>query len=281
MNVDFYKALWYPIPSNAHVFSYEPNYKGVKSNKAWASTTLSHWFSRDKKNSHMDAYLSKIEKYGRLYKNIPWVRAIYLCNSITFNALHENSDIDLFIITKKGQLWRARFWSVLLFTLCNLKRNMTNPKQKFCLSFYISEDNLDIEHLRLKWWDVYLPYWIAHLSELYIENQNISNKFQQANIRVKNFLPNISLQQNIFLWHKKFTKKGAWKQFIEKRTPNRFISKSETLIKTIRKPIIKMKISKNKQNIKNIISNNTMLKFHKDKRRQYYFLFKKQLESQR
>ncbi|MDR0650197.1 MAG: hypothetical protein LBG59_02025 [Candidatus Peribacteria bacterium] len=48
----------------------------------------------------MDDYIAEIEKYATLYKSLPFVEEIYLCNSITFNALHQDSDIDLFIIAR-------------------------------------------------------------------------------------------------------------------------------------------------------------------------------------
>jgi predicted nucleotidyltransferase len=65
----------------------------------------------------MSAYLDHIQSYARLYRSIPFVEQIYLCNSITFNALHEGSDIDILIITKPGMLWLARARSWLMFTI--------------------------------------------------------------------------------------------------------------------------------------------------------------------
>jgi predicted nucleotidyltransferase len=48
----------------------------------------------------MDEYLNEIKRLKITFQSIPFVEEIYLCNSITFNALDENSDIDLFIIAE-------------------------------------------------------------------------------------------------------------------------------------------------------------------------------------
>jgi hypothetical protein len=58
-------------------------------------------YSWDKKNEYMDNFLTYIKKFSRLYRSVPFIQSIYLCNAITFNALHQDSDIDVFIVTKK------------------------------------------------------------------------------------------------------------------------------------------------------------------------------------
>jgi len=68
-------------------------------------------------NEIMSAYLDHIESYARLYRSIPFVEQIYLCNSITFNALHNDSDIDILIVTKPGMMWLARAWSWVMFSI--------------------------------------------------------------------------------------------------------------------------------------------------------------------
>jgi len=62
-------------------------------------------------------YLNYINKWSRLFKSLPFIKTIYLCNSITFNSIHEHSDIDVFIVAKNKALRRARFWSVLIFRI--------------------------------------------------------------------------------------------------------------------------------------------------------------------
>ena len=56
----------------------------------------------------MEDFLVFLKKWKFLYHNFPFVEEIFLANSITFNALTPTSDIDLFVITKKGRIWTAR-----------------------------------------------------------------------------------------------------------------------------------------------------------------------------
>jgi hypothetical protein len=48
----------------------------------------------------MDEYIQEIKRLESIFQSIPFIEQIFLCNSISFNALDENSDIDLFIITE-------------------------------------------------------------------------------------------------------------------------------------------------------------------------------------
>jgi len=99
----FYKIMNYKVPNNYSYFLFEKkareNQEAILRAKEFPPDKQK--YSRDKKNPHMDDFGTIIKKYHRLYKSIPYVQSIYLCNSLTFNAPKENSDIDLFIVTKK------------------------------------------------------------------------------------------------------------------------------------------------------------------------------------
>gem|GEM_PF-1441843 len=45
----------------------------------------------------------------RLIGIFPQIQMIALCNSRVMGEADANSDIDLFIVTKKGNLWAGRF----------------------------------------------------------------------------------------------------------------------------------------------------------------------------
>jgi hypothetical protein len=146
----------------------------------------------------MEEYLAYIKKRSRLFKTIPFIKTIYLCNSLSFNSIHEDSDIDIFIVTKKKALRRARFSSVLFFWIFGLKRSITNKKKKFCLSFYVTEDQQNLYNISLHNTDIYLAYWIAHLIPIYQSSSNNTLVYKH-NTRISSILPNISPKQNIFL----------------------------------------------------------------------------------
>lgn len=125
----------------------------------------------------------KAVKISRLLCLIPGLKMIAVCNNLSFNQAKLDSDIDLFIITAKNRVWTVRFFSLLLLELLRLRPafNKTGgSKDKICLSFFISEDNVDLKKYKICAQDDYLSFWIRQLKPLYIEN-NIYKKFIQLN----------------------------------------------------------------------------------------------------
>ena len=258
----FYEIMKYPIPNESGFFEYWAK----KENKQKYQNNQN--FSRNKKNQYIDEFTKKINKFWKLYKSIPFVSEIFLCNSITFNFLKNESDIDIFIITKKNKLRRARFFSFLFFILTWLKRNKTNKKQKFCLSFYVSEDNKNLYPIMINKSDVYLGYRLAHLVPLYQENPNNDWIFL-SNPRFSAIFPNHPQKYCINIWTNLFT----WKKILEFLFWWIFWKIFEKIIKFIRKPILKYKIKKLWEKWKWIIVNDKMLKFYDDKRYQISSIF--------
>jgi hypothetical protein len=105
--------MGYPVPSQKELFFFTTEI----TDKFQDIIIKDNDFSWKKKNEFIDEYIEYINKYSRLYRALPFVKAIYICNSITFNSLRKDSDIDLFIITKANRLWLDRFFSAVLFFL--------------------------------------------------------------------------------------------------------------------------------------------------------------------
>jgi len=256
-DLTFYNIMKYPIPTQSDFFVY------------WKKITI-EWefdkkkFSRDEKNKFMDKFITEINKHGKLYKSLPFVSEIFLCNSITFNALKEDSDIDIFIIAKNGAMRRARFFSALFFKLLWLKRSITNKKLKYCLSFYITNDNKNLYPIILpNKSDIYLAYRLAHLVPLYHEDDTIKNIYK-SNPWFESYLPNhlqeylINIGVDNFSWSTKFKKilEFIFWWFIWKITEN--------IIKIFWAPILKNKVKKLWNKWKQIVISDKMLKFHDD-----------------
>jgi hypothetical protein len=99
----FYEIMNYPVPKNAELFFQYSDIEPTNANKLLKDTRekkQANSFSRDKKSEYMDEYLKEIKRLEHTFQSIPFVQQIFLCNSISFNALDKNSDIDLFIITE-------------------------------------------------------------------------------------------------------------------------------------------------------------------------------------
>lgn len=200
----FYRIMWYPIPRNRNAFSYWVKLKVEKSDTD---------FSWDEKSEYLDEFLEYINKWWSLFKNFPFVKEIYLANSISFNSLSNDSDIDLFVVCEKWRVRTARLIVSFLMMFFWIKRSKKNYRKRFCLSFFVDENNVNLKSILLWKKDVYLTYWIAHLVPLYLEN-SIPTVYEK-NSWLQHYLPNIELKQNIYLWNNIFVWRWWFKKFVE------------------------------------------------------------------
>lgn len=273
----FYEITKYPIPSNVSVFSWLSGFD-LRGNKI-SNNPENHNkddFSRERQSPLMSEYIYNINKYWRLYKSIPYVSNIYICNSVSFNSLHPDSDIDLVIVAKPWYIRLARFWSWFMFGVWGIRVNWQQWKQKkFCLSCYVSADSLNLYYISIKPLDILLIYWIVHFVPLYAENSTNINEIYKSNHWITNFLPNISLEPNINIWNQLFTGNNWFKEFIENIIWYSKLSYIYNLIiRSIRLPILKYKTAKLWPKWWGIIHNDKILRFYKDTRKKIYTKYK-------
>lgn len=201
----------------------------------------------------------------RLLGFFPQILLVALCNSRAMGEAGENSDIDLFIIAKKGNLWTVRFIVTALTTLLGVRRRNTHGLQKwtpeyikrtkdrFCLSFFITEEAMNFESIRLQPNDPYLDRWIYTLTPLINKNHTYEH-FMEANwVEPTNTFMHSSWQ---LFWHK--LGNIFW-----------FFTLLENLIKKLWLP----KTLKSYEKLGKpwwVVISDTMLKFHdQDVRREY------------
>lgn len=126
------------------------------------------------------------------FRILPFVKMIAVANLVGSHNLREGSDIDLFIITSSQRIWLSRLFCAGLAKVLHLRPNRKTKRDKICLSFYVSEDNLDLGNLRLDKDDFYFNYWLAGLAPIY-DQAGTYNKFTQANVWLNQVFPN-------FIW---------------------------------------------------------------------------------
>lgn len=126
-----------------------------------------------------------------LFSLFPNILLVALCNSRAMGEENKNSDIDLFIIAKSWQLWTTRFLVTFISGMLGVRRWSTHDlakwspkyikktKDKFCLSFFITEDAMNLDTIRIEN-DIYLDKWIENLVPL-VNKNNILEQFWTAN----------------------------------------------------------------------------------------------------
>ena len=263
----FYEIMNYPVPKKAELFfqysetehkNINKILKNIEKDEPW------DWFSRDKKSEYFDEYLNEIKRLQSTFQSIPFVQQIFLCNSISFNALDKNSDIDLFIIAEPGRIRTVKFLSMILFTLKWVKRFWKRIRKKICLSFFITTDSQNLYPISLSSLDIYLAYRIAHLVLIYQPDKELNNSFFESNKRVKWILPNYQEKQTISLWISPFSWNTKFKDTIETLWDWFLWNIFEWIVKHIQKAVIRLKRIRNPVWNKDVIVSDTMLKFHQD-----------------
>lgn len=214
---------------------------------------------------------NKIAQRGvKVLRFLPFVKLVGLCNNSGNNNIRPDSDIDLFIITSKNRLFTARFLVTIVISLMRLRRHGRKITNRLCLSFYVSEADLNFSKIKIIDDDVYLIYWIANLFPLY--DRRVYDYFLLENKWIDSYLPN-HLSKNGSSWRK--IEDNLWSQMCYKIFEvvlNGFVGNQlENLLKKIQF----LKMSKNnkslaKENDSRVIINNTMLKFHENDRRLFY-----------
>ncbi len=98
---------------------------------------------------------------------IPFIRAVFLCNTVAAGGASEESDIDVFIVVERERLWLTRMLVSVVLGIFRMRRTGTQVANKMCLSFYVTDDTLDLSHVSWGDPDIYLMYWIYQLIPIY------------------------------------------------------------------------------------------------------------------
>jgi hypothetical protein len=128
----------------------------------------------------------KAYKRAKFIGKFPYVKAAYISGSMSKGIMHENGDVDFFIITEPGRLWIARTLLILY-----KKIFLLNSHKYFCVNYFIDSGNLEIEEKNL-----FTATEAATLKPVY--DSGIYQDFYKANSWVKDFLPNQTEQKVIY-----------------------------------------------------------------------------------
>jgi hypothetical protein len=146
-------------------------------------------------NTRLERYNLTNKKYKlalravRVFKYLPFIKLVAVCNSLSINNAKAESDIDLFIITETNRIWLTRLLLMAVTFILGLRAPKDKAKDKICLSYYITTDHLDISDTRILNDDIHLIIWLAGFVPIY-EREDYYAKFIQANSWLKKYLPN-------------------------------------------------------------------------------------------
>jgi hypothetical protein len=136
----------------------------------------------------------RVRAFFRLARHLPYLRAVFVCNTLARSNARDESDIDIFAVAAPGRLWLTRLMVSGLATLLGMRRKGEHVKDQLCLSFFVDETALDLRPLAIED-DVYLAHWQAELFPVYDE-AGITEIIGERNGWVRRRLPNAVLQRS-------------------------------------------------------------------------------------
>lgn len=122
---------------------------------------------------------NRVNLYGQYIRAVPFVQMIAVCNNLAYDNPNQESDIDLFIVIKPKRMWIARLIISLILQFYGVRRHGDKIKGRFCLSFFVTTNKLNMRYLQMKPLDPYLAYWTKFLCPIY--GEDIYEKFKKEN----------------------------------------------------------------------------------------------------
>jgi hypothetical protein len=237
--------------------------------------------------------IKKALRAARVFRFLPWIKLIAIGNIIGSNNTRAEGDIDLFIIVKNGRIWVTRFFCVLISIVLGWRPNAKTALDKICLSFFVSEDELNLKNLILpkseksnnqnlkpsiintdNWkleignWklssDIYFIYWLASLAVIY-DIESTAKRFFEKNGWIKNYLPNWKpgeLPRRFQAGSAAYLK--VFKIFIS------IFGMMEKTLRSIQFKLLPPSVKCQMNQDSRIVVNDNMLKFHINDRREEY-----------
>lgn len=180
-------------------------YKALGNNSKIKSQNGFYWINdndQQYKNRILAAKISaqkikKATRVSRLLKLAPFVKSIAISGSVSMDGAKPESDIDLFIISRKNRIWLSRLATVFLTQIIGQRRHKEIIENKICLNIYIAD-----EHSEYPVKNLANSQMIAKSLSIYNENIFSSFLFNNKNWLgeyIENFDKNFLLNKGNFL----------------------------------------------------------------------------------
>ena len=203
---------------------------------------------------------------------IPFVRAVFLCNTVASGGVSEESDIDVFIIVRKGRMWLTRFLVTFIVGLFGLRRNKRQVANRICLSFYVTDDNLDLSYVALASPDIYLMYWVYQLVPLY-DPEAVLDDIHHNNSWIQKYIPHGAREYQLVDQYRteNMPIQKHVKRFFEQVWGGSYGTWLEQQAKGVQQQKMKWNTdSVQEKNNTHVVVSDKMLKFHENDRREKY-----------
>lgn len=209
---------------------------------------------------------------AKILRFVPFLRAVYVCNTVAGAIPHEKSDIDVFIVISPNRLWMTRAMITVLLSVFRMRRTAECVNNKICLSFYMTEDHLSLDTVRWGEPDIYLAYWIDQLVPVF-DREVLIERIYHENTWVKRWIPHAFPHPTS---HPKWqVSESKISRFFQDKIEHVLAGRSGDIIEVKAKRWQKKKMGRNIHSLQDlpdsrVVVSDTMLKFHENDRREYF-----------
>jgi hypothetical protein len=199
--------------------------------------------------------LRRARRFAAFLRLLPSVRLVAACNSVALTGADDGGDIDLFVVVASRTVWVTRLLVVGILGAFGLRPTDTHHKDRFCMSFFASEDALDLSALT-KGDDPYFRYWLSSLVPLY-DAGGILDALFAANRTLLEALPGTV----------PVSPSRGMPGRIRSLVPLSWLRAAEARAKALQLPRLPQAIRERMNDGTDVVVNDGMLKFHTNDRR--------------
>ncbi|MFA5270056.1 MAG: hypothetical protein WC400_00310 [Patescibacteria group bacterium] len=141
---------------------------------------------RSSKAELANNFWRKTKRYRWVFANVPFLREVFVTNTLAYDNVKPGSDIDLLIVGRSGRLWICRAILLLLLSWLGLRVRGVNKHARFSPELWLGDSELDIRKIALDN-DYYLSFWLADVTQIWPGGE--PKKLWQSNSWLKQTLP--------------------------------------------------------------------------------------------
>ena len=205
-----------------------------------------------------------VSKYHWVWRLVPFLKIIFIANTLAYGNAKLKGDIDLLVITENNRLFTSRLFLTVWLLILGRWRWGGKVSDRFCLSFFLSKNKLNLKDFLIDDLDIYLIYYTKWLKPVYCTDTKAANKFYSKNSWIKKYLPNIDTSNQIIKYDQL--------SFITKMVEFFLGGFLGDVFESILRRTMLGKIKKNtpENNLDGVWADKDILKFHpQNKRRDY------------
>lgn len=217
--------------------------------------------------------LKKAFRAAKYIRSVPFLKAVFVCNSVGGEVATAKSDVDFLIITSPGRIWIVRFFTNLLLRVLRLRTYGNHEAGRICLSFYLDTNHLDLAPHRVRDDDIHFAYWLHQMLPLY-DPEGWYSALIKANTWTQKYLPNYTLQFTLTSTEKiKNSRAGTvLKKILQKMWEGNYGTLIENEAQKLQWHKLKLSLKeKSRVPDQGVVIKEGILKFHEhDTRKEYY-----------